>query len=295
MLNSVCQGLNRIAVLSVQQILPYVLLLPITAAQSLVLGRYSVRAAIIGYVAVFTVVIVQGFYRVGVTFHNAVPRAKTILSENRRTGFPIYIGGVCGVASAQLIALWVAQFTNLSRYGHYALAMTVSSPMSVLVSALGTVIFRRSSSSMALSPKVLRYSFAFGIALFCVYLVATEVVLVRAFGREYAPAVRMAQVLGLGALLIGWGDIFQRFLGAHGLGKRLGAAAVATGTIGVSSAALLLPKYDVYGAIVSSVLTGITYFTFMVSLYLVHTSRTRRARLAVEVTDTESAMLPLVP
>jgi O-antigen/teichoic acid export membrane protein len=271
MLNSVCQGLNRIAVLSGQQIMPYILLLPVTAAL-LMLGRYSLEAAIVCYVAVFTIVLVHGFHRIGLTFENWLARAKAILKENRRTGLPIYIGGVCGVASTQVITLWVAEFVSLSRYGHFALAVTVASPMAVLVSALGTVIFRSSSSSNVLSSRMLRYSFAYGVILLAVYMIATEVLLVRAFGREFGPAVRMAQFLGIRALLVGWGDIFQRFLGAQGLGKRLGAAAVATGTVGVVSAALLLPRWEVYGAIGSAVLTGATYFTVMVALYLMHTS-----------------------
>ena len=276
MVSSICQGLNRISLLSFQQVLPYALLLPITAIQIYGFGTYSLSAAIIGYVVVFSFVLTFAFVRLGVGCSGWRISMGKIIGENRRTGFPIYIGGVFGVASAQLIAMWVAEFVDSSRYGQYALALGISAPLSVFVSSVGTVIFRSSSGTKRLSGNILTYSFGFGILLGGAYFIATEQLLVRAFGSQYAPSVRMAQAMGVGALMIGWGDIFQRFMGAQGQGKRLGLAAVSTGTVGIVSAAILLPKWNVYGAIVSSLLAAATYFGLMLGLYIRHTrSRTQ--------------------
>lgn len=286
MIGSICQGLNRIALLSLQQVLPYVLLLPITAVQVLVFGRYSLEAAIIGHVAVFSAVITLGFLQLGFGFTHWQSSLRVIIRENRRTGFPIYIGGIFGVASAQLIAMWVVEFVDSSRYGQYALAVAVSAPLSVMVSSVGTVIFRSSSTSRSLSKETLIYSFGFGALLGLVYLVATEKLMVRAFGSQYHPSVQMAQMLGVGSLMFGGGDIFNRFLGAKGQGRRLGIAAVSTGTVGITSAAILLPKWDAYGAIAASVFAGATYFGLMSVLYIRHTTPRKYGR--VELADPSS-------
>lgn len=283
MVGNICQGLNRISLLSFQQVLPYCLLLPITAMQISVFGRYSLHAAIIGYVAVFSVVITIGFLKLGVAFIHWQSWLRLILGENRRTGFPIYMGGVFGVASAQLIAMWVVEFVDSSRYGQYALALAVSSPLSVLVSSVGTVIFRSSSSSKSLSNKILTSSFGFGGMLGLFFYVATDRLLTRAFGGQYGPSVQMAQLMGIGSIMIGWGDIFQRYLGAQGQGKWLCIAAVSTGTVGIVSAALLLPQWDAYGAIVSSVLASAIYFGLMLALYVRHTRRGEHT--GVDLTD----------
>jgi O-antigen/teichoic acid export membrane protein len=280
MIGSICQGLNRISVLSFQQVLPYVLLLPVTAVQMFVFGRYSLHAAIIGYVAVFSAVITVGFLRLGVAFTEWRSWLRRIIGENRRTGFPIYVGGIFGVASAQLIAMWVAEFADSSRYGQYALALAVSTPLSVSVSSVGTVIFRSSSRSNSLSRKILVCSFGFGAVLGLAYFVATETLLVRAFGRQYELSVQMAQILGVGSLMIGWGDIFNRFLGAQGQGQGLCIAAVSTGAVGIASAAMLLPEWNVYGAIASSVLAAGTYLALMLALYIRHTTRPGHPRVA---------------
>jgi len=273
MIGSICQGLNRIPLLSYQQVLPYLLLLPITAAQVYLWHNYSLQAAIVAYVAVYSAVITFGFYRLGTVFTGWRSRLHAVVGENRYTGFPMYIGGLFGVASAQVIAMWVAEFVDPSRYGQYALALAVSSPLSVLISSVGSVVFRSSSRSNSLPAKTLGFSFGFGGMLGLAYFVATESLLVRLFGSAYGPTVRMAQLMGIGGLLIGWGDIFNRFLGARGQGRGLGLVAVSTGTVGIVSAAILLPRWNAYGAIAASVLAAGAYFAMMFAFYSHHTRR----------------------
>lgn len=272
MITSLCQGLNRISVLAVQQVLPYLLLIPVTAIQIYALHEYSLVAAIVGYVAVFTIVLAVGFTRLGVKFADTRRWVRAIAAENWRTGFPIYVGGLFGVASAQFVALLAAQFTTAAEYGQYALAMAVSTPVGVLISSIGTVIFRSSSGRRSLTPKVIGYSVALGVLVCATFLLATQFLLALAFGARYWPSVRMAQLQVFGAVMIGWGDILQRFLGAQGLGRRLGSAAVATGVVGTSAAALLLPRIGIYGAIISAVLGSATYLGSMIILYRRHSA-----------------------
>jgi O-antigen/teichoic acid export membrane protein len=275
MIANSCQGLNRISLLSFQQIFPYLLLLPATAVQMFVFGSYSYHAALITYLAAFTIVIALGFRDLGVRFSRVREWFTVITAENRRTGFPIYIGGLFGVASAQIVAMWVAEFVSLSRYGQYALALAVSAPVSVLVSSIGTVTFRSSSNSESLSAKVLLASLGFSVLLGAGFFIGTEALLVTAFGDQYWPSVQMAQAMALGGLMIGWGDIFQRFLGAHGQGKMLRSAAMLTGSVGIGSAALLVPRWNEYGAIASSILAAATYLGSMLTLYVRHTTARR--------------------
>jgi len=278
MIGSICQGLNRISQFSFQQVLPYLLLLPITAVQMFVFRKYSLYAAVLGYVCVFSLVGAIGFLHLGVLFTEWKRWMKAIAKENRRTGFPMYIGGIFGVASAQVIAMWVAQYTDLPRYGQYALALAVSAPLSVLVSSVGTVVFRSSSRSESLSYRVLVFSFGLGGLLGMIYLLATGSLLVRIFGTQYQQSVRMAQILGVSSLIIGWGDIFNRHLAAQGQGDGLCAAAVLNGVVGIVAAAILLPKWNAYGAVASSVLAAATYLCCMIVLYMRYTARSQRTR-----------------
>lgn len=271
MIASICQGLNRISILSFQQVLPYLLLLPLTGLQLYVLRTYSLTAAIVGYVLVFSLVIAFGFLRLGVAFQNWRSWLFAIFKENKRTGFPIYIGGIFGVASTQFIALWTAGFVDPIRYGQYGLALAIATPVATLISCIGTVMFRSSASMKCLPRKVLLGSLAFGVLLWLGYCALTEALVIAAFGAKYAASIRMAQALGIGSLFVGWGDILQRFLGAHGRGKPLCVSAILTGAVAIISAACLLGRWGIHAAILSSILAGVTYFGLMLLFYMRHT------------------------
>ncbi len=276
MIGSICQGLNKIFLYSLQQALPYSLLIPITAVQMFVIGQYSLYAALVGYIAVFSLIGIFGFFQLRFSFIESRRWLGAIFKENRRTGFPMYIGGVFGVASGQIIAMWVAEFTSPSSYGHYALALAVSAPLSILVSSVGTVVFRSCSRSNYLSNRVLFFSFGLGISLGLLYFFAIATLLVRMFGNQYNQSVHLAQLLGFGSLMVGWGDIFNRFMSAHGKGRSLCIVVVSNGMIGILSAAILLPKWNIYGAAISSIIAAVTYLILMVILYIRFTSRLRR-------------------
>jgi O-antigen/teichoic acid export membrane protein len=272
-MSSACQGLGRIALLASQQVLPYIVLLPATAFQIFVLSKYSLTAALLGYVLTFTLVLYAGFRRLGVSFEGMAEVWSMLKAENLKTGLPIYVGGIFGVASAQFISLWVAAFIDSVDYGQYALAVALSAPLCVLLSSIGTVIFRSSSRLQRLPRGMIGFTVVVGVLLGCAYWIGTEWLLTVVFGEKYAPAIRTAQWLGVASLLIGIGDVLQRFLGAHGLGRRLGAVSVATGIVAMSSAAILLPRWAVNGAIVSSMCAAVTYLGLLSYLYLSFTRR----------------------
>jgi len=270
---SACQGLGRITLLASQQILPYLVLLPVTAFQLFVLGRYSLTAALLGYVLTFTLVLFVGFRRLGASFAGLADVWSALKVENLRTGLPIYVGGVFGVASAQFISLWVAAFIDSVDYGQYALAVAVSAPLCVLLSSVGTVIFRSSSRLDRLPRELIVTTVLVGALLGAAYWVCTEWLLTAVFGEKYSPAIGTAQWLGIASLLIGFGDVLQRFLGAHGLGKRLGAVSVATGVVAMATAAVFLPRLAVTGAIISSLCAAVTYVSLLAGLYVYFTRR----------------------
>lgn len=271
--SSACQGLGRIGTLSAQQVLPYVILLPVTAVQIVLLRSYGIEAALAGYVATFLIVLAVGFRHLGFALRGLAPKWSAIRTELARTGFPIYVGGVFGVASAQFVSMWTASFVTGDAYGHYALALAVASPLGVLLSSVGTVIFRSSATWDRLPGSVIASTLGLAGVLLAAFFVATEWLLVPVFGVKYAPAVPVAQALSIGAVAIGCGDVLQRYLGAHGLGRTLGSASVLTGIVGMGTAVALLPTMQTTGAVLSSILGSITYFVTLSALYLSFVSR----------------------
>lgn len=267
MVGSLCQGANRIDILGYTQVLPYVFLIPITALQIVAFGHYSLEAALLTYVAIFSGVLWWSVRVLNGSLRRLSLWLRAISAENVHTGFPIYIGGLLGVASTQVIAMWVVAYASAEQYGQYALALALAAPLGVLVSSVGTVIFRSSATRPRLSGALILASFCAAILLGILFFGVTEYLLTWIFGEAYGPAASMAQLLAVGFLSTGLGDIFQRFLGAHGLGRLLGLGAGIAGLCGIVVAAALLPTHATTGAIIASMVSGVVYLALMVAAY----------------------------
>jgi len=268
-INSFCTGMNRIKLLSSQLALPISLLVVATAIQVYVFKRYGFAEAMVAFILSHTVIVALGIFRIKPSFHSLRDNIVSIWTENRRTGLPIYFGGLVGVASVQVIGLLIPSLLSMADYAQYALAYSISAPLSMVASTLGTVIFRDSASRDRLPRKVLLYSFAGCAFLAIAYVLSIRFFILLLFGQRYLAAAPMAQVMGVGALMVGLGDMINRFLGANGKGRLLMIGAIVTGVTSVVSAYLLLPPFGAMGAAASRGASNLAYLAIMIVLYVV--------------------------
>jgi O-antigen/teichoic acid export membrane protein len=266
-LTNICQGLGRIDFIGMLQVSPFLILLPATVLQIYCFESFTLTAAIVGYALAFSTVLLALFGALGVGAKCDINIWRDILSEVKKTGAPIYIGALFGVATVQFVAMWAAEFMDSATYGKYSLALAVSSPLGVMISSIGTVIFRTSATRLKLSNELLTGTFAVTLVLAISYLFITQYGLTIIFGEKYRDAVVIAQVLGIGSLMFGVGDVFHRFLGANGFGKSLGLISIASGLTCIVLAATLMPSWPVGGALWSLVASGIVYLGLLIVFY----------------------------
>lgn len=273
---SLCGGTNDIRLLSSQLALPAALLLLVTAALVYALRWYGLAQALGAFALAHTVVIAVGIRRMRPSLREFGRSASAILRENRTTGLPIYLGGLIGVSSVQLISLTIPSAVGMEGYAQYALAYSVSAPLSLAASTLGTVLFRSSAIGRGLPAKALLLGFGGCAALAAVYVPAIQPLIAWLFGARYLPAAPMARVLGAGALMVGLGDMLNRYLGASGHGRLILAGAAATGLAAVLSAAAMIPAWGAMGAAGSRAAANAAYLLSMVILYAMRNTKPGR-------------------
>lgn len=69
-------------------------------------------------------------------------------------------------------------------------------------------------------------------------------------------------------LLYGLGDIYNRFLGAHGKGVKIRNGTIITAAILLISNYLLIPRFQALGASIALLISGSAYFIAMYTYYL---------------------------
>ena len=88
-------------------------------------------------------------------------------------------------------------------------------------------------------------------------------------------------IVSVGVAFYGIADYFNRFLGAHGLGKLLRNTSFITGSLILIFNFVLIPRFGVNGAALTRLFGGFTYLTCILYYYR-KTINKQPARRAVE-------------
>jgi O-antigen/teichoic acid export membrane protein len=266
-IENICQGDNRIKTLSALRILPQSLYFFCAIAIGY-LWHFSLFLALFLQIGVLAIVIfvVTLHLRPNVSLKKNI--FQIIQQENKKFGIHIYIGSIASVATAQIFGVLVGAFVSVTAVGYYSLALMVSSPLAFIGSVFGTTYFKSFASTQRIPKNVFLVTIVIGSVVFLLFLVFIEPVVVLLYGHAYNPVVSLAYILGGGFFVHGLGDLFNRFLCAHGDGKDVRNGAFATGTVSIVAGFLLIKWLGVNGAAWSKFFTSLTYFLAMLSMYL---------------------------
>ncbi|MDA8219208.1 MAG: hypothetical protein M0Z94_16510, partial [Dehalococcoidales bacterium] len=187
--------------------------------------------------------------------------------ENRGYGWPTYVGSLAGVASEQVNRLAIAFWLDNTAVGYYGLAMNLTQPLKLIPAAVATSFFREFARVSRMPPKVLALTAGACVGSLPLALVAFGSPLEVVYSRGFSGVGPMAQVAAFGAVLFGLGDLFNRFLGAHGEGRTLRDVAFLVGAVNSGGFFLLVPFWGAWGAVATAVAAGAVYLLFMLVSY----------------------------
>lgn len=274
------QGANSIRSLALFNSLAPSLVL--AASLSLILaGGFGLSVALVVLFAVYSLVTVVWCQTMRPKFKELRRSIGALFEEHRTVGWPMYLGALVGVSVGLLVPLATAAYVSEDAFGHYSLALSVSTPLMTIPTAIGTVMFRANASRTHLPSHVIWGVIGLCVASLAVFSAAVQFLFVGVFGSPYGSAVNMCTPLGAGSVLFGIGLFLSRFLGAHGHGSSLRNGGFVTGGTIILTSVVLLPLLGVWGAIIVRVVSAAAYCATMVWYYRVITGR-MRLELALE-------------
>ena len=190
--------------------------------------------------------------------------------ENKKYGFNVYIGSLVGVSTGYLAGITLGQFCDdNANVGFYTLAATLATPLAMLPSIIGTTYFKQFASQSRIDRKVLFGSIGLTIVSCILFIVIIKYIVLFLYNESYYCVAKFASWIAVGTCMHGLGDMFNRFLGAHGQGKQLRNGAIACGIVLVTGSFVLVYFYQVYGAIITKIISSGVYLGMMVYYYVV--------------------------
>jgi len=178
---------------------------------------------------------------------------------HRGYGWPIYVGSVAGVATGYLNRLAISYWVDNTAVGFYSLASTLTQPLQMIPSVVGTSSFKEFANQRRIPRKVTLATVIAALLAFLAALVFFGEPLSLLYTKAFAAVSPMARVAAFGAVLYGFGDFYNRFMAAHGKGLALRNTALMVGAVNVFGFFILVPLWGAWGAIATGVVVGVVY------------------------------------
>lgn len=266
-LNTTAQGDNHIGRLAMARLLPALFYIPIA---------YYVYKNI--YVSSSLMMILQwGIYSFILLSIIASTRPrfthfKQVFSllhqENKAYGLHLYYGSVAMVATSYIGGVTLGIFnSDNTNVAFYTLALTVTTPLSYLPAIIGATYFREFARQNRIPATVMRNTLLLTIGSCLLFILMIRPLIIWLYPPEYAIVGTYACWMAIGFSLHGIGDMLNRYLGSHGLGKPILFSSLISGAIKVCGFIVLVYYWDITGALTTNVLSSAIYCIALFSYY----------------------------
>jgi len=173
-------------------------------------------------------------------------------------GIRAHIGTLASIASARLDLLLLTIVVPLAAVGNYSLAVSLTQPIAIVGSGMAAANFRSIGAGSANEPALIkdlwRRFFLPTAALACLAAGAALIV-PRFLGRDFHDAVAPTLILAFGAGGLGAIGLATNILQARGLPEISSALLVAAAALSAVTLAILVPRFGIVGAAISSAVT----------------------------------------
>ena len=266
--NTSSQGDNSIYTIACARLLPSLAYLAIASLIYFQFGATRERMLLLNN-GIHFIVLAIIIYLNKPSFRNLRQTFKKLHEENKKYGLQVYYGSISNVSVAYVAGMTLGLLNkDNTNVGFYTLALTISGPLYTLPQVIGTTYFKQFAQQESIPTKVLRFSLILSAVSYVGYVIMIYPVVDFLYDKSYSIVALYASLLAIGSTLHGLGDIFNRFLGAHGQGKSLRNTAFFSGGIQLVGFTLGVYLWNINGAIATRIISHLAYFAFMLSYYI---------------------------
>lgn len=278
-INTTSQGDNKILSISLARMLPSLVYLIIGY---IVFKYYHATSSLVLLLQNGLAIIVLALiiYSSAPSFRNIEIAVKKIIVENKKYGSQVYIGSIVAVSLGYLAGITLGWFNNDNTLvGFYTLALTIATPLSLLPSIIGTTYYRQFATEKFISRKINLGTIGISVLSLLLFVLLIQPLVNLIYSKDYEPVGYYAALLAVGMSFHGMGDMYNRFLAAHGQGKAMRNGAFISGIILLIGNTVLVYYFGIYGAIITKILSSVGYFISMYYFYRQFTKRMTFSRL----------------
>ncbi len=270
-INTSSMGDNSITTISLARLLPhsiYVLIALIIYANITVTSTW----VLILQNAVTVIVLIILLCKNGFSFHNIKSRLINLNNENKQYGIHVYLGSLFTITVPYLAGISLGLFNvDNSLVGFYTLAISTTQPLAMVPNVIGTTLFKRFALQNKIDRKIVIFTYLISFATLALFCALIFPVVDFLYDDAYSIVSYYACFIGIAAITHGLGDVFYRFLGAHGRGKEIRNVAILTGILSMLGYTLGVYLFGIWAAIITRIIVAVIYYSGMYYYYRQYT------------------------
>jgi O-antigen/teichoic acid export membrane protein len=207
-------------------------------------------------------------YKVNPSFKNVKTRIGEIWFFNKTYGFNVYSGTLFNVALSSLSGLLISYFgINNAGVGYYALAITITEPLSFIPNVIATTHYKDFSTEKSIPKKLTLITLAVTLSAMALCWILVGPFVKYFYGPEFRAVIPLTFIVSFGVIMAGFADFFNRFLGSHGQGKALRNSAIIVGIFAMIFNVTLIPLLGETGAAYTTIFSALIYILTMLWFY----------------------------
>ena len=266
--NTTAQGDNHIGRISIARLIPSLLYFFIALVLYRLFGATPERMLLLNNGISFIVLLIV-ILSTRPLFANLRASFAILKNENKKYGFNVYLGALASVSTSYIAGITLGHFCdNNVNVGFYTLALHLASPVALLPSIIGTTFFKKFSTENRIGKRILCSSIGLTMGTCILFILVIKYVVGILYPESYSNVAIYSSWLVMGTCMHGLGDMFNRFLGAHGQGRQIRNGAFACGIVLITGSLLLVYFFQIKGAVATKICSSFVYLFSMCFYYI---------------------------
>ena len=137
----------------------------------------------------------------------------------------------------------------------------------MLPGIVGTTYFKKFASMSKIPSNVLKVTLLLTLLACFLFIIMIQPLVKFLYSESYSMVGVYSSWMAVGFCIHGIGDMLNRYLGSHGLGKPIRNSSYVCGLFRVIGFTLLVYMWDINGAITTTVLSSLVYTSIMIYYY----------------------------
>jgi len=180
-------------------------------------------------------------------------------------GIHLYWSEIIKVFLYHTDKIFISFFIDAEQLAYYALAYTITFPISFFSTAHSTILYKKFTTSRKISRSTLTINFFWIILSVLIMLLFKKWIILNLFSEKYLQSLNVFSFLAIAFGIAGLSRIFNFFLTAQGAGNAIRNISVSVLLVHLGLNIVLIPRLGIQGAAISILVTYL--FDLVISLY----------------------------